>query len=380
MAWLSGLKNAFHRPSEEERRRAERRPATGLVALYGTGSASTPVPIKEISTYGIYLLTDERPRVGELMNLTLRKEGEPENNQELQVCVQAEVVRHEVDGIGLGFVLPPGMDVDLWGVLIKQIVTLTDRDQVAEMFRSLRTFLFLCRLCPTDAGEAILLFNGQLDVDHTAAVFKIALTAEKLLEAEPDAGRLRAHGKLVASILREGSWARDELTEQLWTGLLLSSCSVDEPDDSNQILVDMLVHVTPVEAKIFAAACERALSSAPGPENSAPASVVLSPEDMIEITGVNDLYRNATDLGYLFNLGLIEKTFDFSSYSHADSFDVTPTPMGLALYQHCRARREKLEPHLIEAAHTHLADFLPAPRPVAIDNQPRAPEPSSSQS
>ncbi len=313
------------------------------------------------------------------MNLILRKEGEPENNSELQVSVHAEVVRHEEDGIGLAFVLPPGMDVDLWGVLIKQIVTLTDPDQVAEMFRSLRTFLFLSRLCPTDAGEAILLFNGQLDVDHTAAVFKIALTAEKLLAVEPDAGRLRAHGKLVASILREGSWARDELTSDLWTGLLLSSCSVDEPDDSNQILVDLLVHVTPVEAKIFAAACARALDAAPAFENSAPASVVFTPKEIVDITGVNDLYRDATDLGYLFNLGLIEKSFDFSSYSHADSFDVTPTPLGLALYQHCHGQREKLEPDLIESAHVHLADFLPAPRPV-IDNQPRASAPPSSES
>ena len=379
MAWLSGLKRALHRPSEEERRRAERRPATGLAALYGTDSASTPAAIKEISTYGIYLLTDERPRVGDLMNLMLRKQGEPENNRELQISVRAEVVRHEVDGIGLGFVLPPGMDVDLWGVLIKQIVTLTGPDQVAEMFRSLRTFLFLCRLCPSDAGEAILLFNGQLDVDHTAAVFKIALTAEKLLAADPDVGSLRAHGKLVASILREGSWARDELTSDLWTGLLLSSCSVDAPDDSNQILVDMLVHLTTIEAKIFAAACERALGAAPAIENSAPASVVLTPEEIVHITGVHDLYRDATDLGYLFNLGLIQKSFDFSSYSHADTFDVTPSPLGLALYQHCRGRREKLEPHFIESAHSHLADFLPAPHPVN-DNQPRPSEPSSSES
>jgi PilZ domain-containing protein len=379
MAWLIGLKHALHRPSEEERRRTERRPATGLTALYGLDSASTPARIKDISTCGIDLYTDERPPVGQLINLILRKKGEPENNSELQISVQAEAVWHGEDSIGLSFVLPPGMDVDLWGVLIKQIVTLTDPDQVAEMFRSLRTFLFLCRLCPTDAGEAILLFNGQLDVDHTAAVFKIALTAEKLLEAEPEAARLRAHGKLVASILREGSWARDELTSNLWTGLLLSSCSVDAPDDSNQVLVDLLVHLTTVEARIFAAACARALGAAPALENSTAPSVVFTPEEIVRITGVNDLYRDATDLGYLYNLGLIEKSFDFSSYSHTDSFDVTPTPLCLALYQHCHGQREKLKPDLIESAHAHLADFLPAPRPVN-DNQPRASTPPSSKS
>lgn len=370
MAWLSGLKHALHRPSEEERRRAERRPATGLAAFYGADSASTPARIRDISAYGIDLFVDERPRIGEMIHLNLRKEGEPADSSELQISVQAQVVRHSEDGIGLAFDLREGVDVDLWAVLLKQIVTLADPDQVAEMFRSLRTVLFLCRLCPTDAGEAILLFNGQLDVDHTAALFKIAFAAEKRLAAEPDAGRMRAHGKLVASILREGSWARDELTEELWTGLLVSSCSVDAPDDSNQVLVDLLVHLTPVEGKIFARACDRVLA-APESEGSAPASVVFSPEEIVEITGVHDPYRSATDLGYLFNLGLIQKPFDFSSYRQADSFDVTPSDLGLALYKHCRGRREKLDPHLVESANAHLADFLPAPRPAATDTQPR---------
>ena len=378
MAWLSGLKHALHRPGEEERRRAERRPATGLTALYRTGSAFTPATIQDISTYGIHLLTQERPRIGETVDLILRREGEPSESAELQISVSAEVVQHGNDGIGLSFVLPAGMDVDLWGVLVKQIVTLTDANQIAEMFRSLRTVLFLCRLCPTDAAEAILLLNGQLDTDHTAALFKIAFAAEKRLAAEPDAERLRAQGKLVASILRQGSWASDELTAQLWTGLLVSSCSVDAADDSNQILADLLVHVTPVEARILAHACDRVLASAPGPENSAPASIVLSPDEIVKVTGVHDLYRNATDLGYLFNLGLIEKVFDFTSYHQADTFDLTPSPLGLALYKHCRGQRESLDPQIVESANAHLANFLPAPH-AAVDNQAPPSPPASSE-
>jgi hypothetical protein len=376
MAWLTGIKHAFHRPSDEERRRAERRAATGLTARYRTGPASASAPIKDISTYGIHLLMVERPPVGEVLTLILGRQGEPDDS-ELQISVQTEVVTHGEDGIGLMFVLPAGMDLDLWGVLIRQIVTLTDPDQIAEMFRSLRASLFLCRLCAADAGEAILLLNGQLDVEHTAVFFKIALSAEKQLAADADALRLRADGKLVASILREGCWASDDLIAELWTGLLVSSCSVDAPDDFNQVLVELLVHVTTVEAKILAHACDRVLGSAPGTENSGPASVVLTPEEIVRLTGVHDLHRTATDLGYLFNLGLIEKVFDFSSYSHTDSFDVTPSPLGLALYKHCRGQREKLEPQLIESAGEYLASFLPAPHTAADSKGPSA-EPASS--
>lgn len=364
MAWLSGIKRAFHRPSDEERRRAERRAATGLTARYRAGSASASAPIKDISTYGIHLLMVERPAVGERLTIILGRQDEPDDS-ELQISVQAEVATHGEEGIGLLFVPPAGMDVDLWDVLIRQIVTLTDPDQIAEMFRSLRTALFLCRLCGADAGEAILLLNGQLDVEHTAVFFKIAFSAEKQLAADADALRLRADGKLVASILRDGCWASDDLMAELWTGLLVSSCSADGPDDSNQALVELFVHVTTVEAKILAYACDRVLDSAPGAENSGSASVVLTPEEMVHVTGVHDLHRNATDLGYLFNLGLIEKVFDFSSYSHTDHFDVTPSPLGLALYKRCRGQREKLEPQLIESAGEHLANFLPAPHPAA---------------
>ncbi len=128
------------------------------------------------------------------------------------------------------------MNLDLWGVLIRRLVVLTDPDQVAETFRVLRATLFLCRLCPSEAEEAILLLDGQLDADRTATLFKILFAAANLLASQPDASLMRAHPKLVANILRQGSWASHELTRQLWTGLLASSCSVEAPDDSNQNL------------------------------------------------------------------------------------------------------------------------------------------------
>ena len=86
---------------------------------------------------------------------------------------------------------------------------------------------------------------------------------------------------------------------------------------------------------------------------------------MVELTGVHDLTRNATDLAYLFNLGLIQKLFDFTSYHAAESFDITPSTLGLELYKHCHGSREKIEPHLVEAANAHLLNFLPPPLPIA---------------
>ena len=374
MPWMSDLKRTVRKFSEKPR--AERRTASGLAASYGLDSTYTPTGIKNISATGIYLVTEKRLRTGELITLTLAEEGAPENRSELQVSVHARVARQGEDGIGLSFVLPTGLDTRLWGVLVRNIVVLTDQGQIAQMFRTLRAILFLCRICQSEAEEAILLLGGQLGADYTETVVKIALAAENLLASEPDADRMRAHPKQVANILKEGSWSLDEVVMQLWTGLLVSSCSVDAPDDSNQVLISLLIHITPSQARIFIHGCERAihgceraLDPEPRGENSPSASIVLSSKEMVTLTGEYDLPRNATDVAYLFNLGVIQKLFDFTSYRDFESFDVTPTSLGLELFKHCRGDRGTIEPYLVEAANAHLLNFIPAPQPIVLDEQ-----------
>ena len=360
MPWLSDLKRALKKLGEPEKPRAQRRPATGVTALFGVGSATTPATISDISITGIYLLTQERPAIGELITIMLRAEGDPETSSELQFIVDAQVAAHGDDGIGLSFVLPEGLDTGLWIVLLRNLVELSDRTHVAEAFRSLRIILFLCRLCGPGAEEAIALLGGQLDADHMGTLFKIAFAAENQLAADPDCGRMRAHPKLVAKILRDGAWAPDELIQQMWTGLFVSSCSVGEPDDSNQAFADLVVHLTTTECRIFDHACKRAQSATTG----AGGSIVLTPAEMVKVTGVYDPYRNATDLAYLFNLGLAERVFDFTSYYGADSFDITPSALGLELYKHCHGVRGKLDPAIVESAKKHLATFMPPPAPA----------------
>jgi hypothetical protein len=361
MSLLNDLKGAVQKFAKLEKPRAERRTASGLAASYGLDSTFTHADIKNISETGIYLFTEKRLRTGELITLTLQEEGQWENSSELQFSVHARVARQGEDGIGLSFVLPPGLDTNLWGVLVRNIVVLTDQAQIAQMFHTLRTILFLCRICQSGAEEPILLLGGQLDSDHTETVARIALGAENQLASEPDPSRMRAHPKLVASILKEGSWSLNEQTTQLWSGLLVSSCTVDEPDDSNQVFVNLLIHMTPNQAKIFIHGCERALAAEDGGENSPSTSIVLNPEEMVALTGERDITRNASDVAYLFFLGMIPKTFDFTSYRDYDSFDITPTHLALELFKHCHGDRGKIDPQLVEAASAHILNFIPPP-------------------
>ncbi|MGB0064998.1 MAG: hypothetical protein WBP85_11185 [Terracidiphilus sp.] len=365
---MSELKRAIH-SLDPEGPRAERWPVAGLTALYGLDFPDTPAPIKNISSTGIFLnIIEEALPVGELFTLAIEIDGASELSSEPLLTLQARAVRQDEFGAGFAFVPPPSLDPALWEVFVRGLAFLTDPVQVAQVFRTLRTVLFLCRLCPSGAEEAVLLLDGHLDKDRAAALFKFASAVENRLLADPDADRFRAHPKLVANLLREGIWAPDELTTELWKGLFISSCLVDKPDDSNQIFVDLLIHITAHQARILTHACERVRNSARASGGFASGSVVLSPDEMVRLNGVSDLGRNATDLAHLFNLGLIKKLFDFTSYREIDCFDITPSPLGLELCRHCQGERGKIDPQLAAFAREQLAVMNPPLMPSTFEN------------
>ena len=367
MPLMRELKRAIHR-FDADGPRAERWPVAGLTALYGLDFPDTPAPIKNISSTGIFLGIDEFVPVGELFTLAIEIDGASYLASEPLLTIQARAVRQDEFGAGFAFIRPQGLDPKLWEVFVRGLAVLSDPVQLAHVFRTLRTVLFLCRLCPSGAEDAILLLDGHLDRDRALAAFEFASSVENRLLADPDADRFRAHPKLVANLLRESAWAPDELTTELWKGLFISSCSVDEPDDSNQIFVDLLIHVTAHQARILNHACARLLSSAATQGDLASGSVILGPDEMVRLNGVSDLGRNATDLAHLFNLGLINKLFDFTSYREIDSFDITPSPLGLELYRHCQGERGKIDPQLVASAREHLAAMDVPPLPHNFQN------------
>jgi len=348
MTKVSEWKRMLQRLGAKEIPRTERLTPSGFVARPENSPASKLARIGNISSTGVYLVTDERWPLGELITLILQGEASPEDSPELQIAVQARVIRHGEDGMGLSFVLPKGLDLNLWGVLIRNAVVMPEQKDVLFMFRMLRTILFLCRICQAAASEAIQLFGGELSGPRTENALEIALGAELLLDFEPDADRMRAHPQTVASILRSGSWANDDLIKQLWIGLLASSCTLEGTDESNNAFVDLLFNVTPNQGRIFVAACNRAMESASKEENLPRNRAVFTPEEISRVADLHDLSRIATDIAYLFQYGLAEKNFDFTSYLPTESFDITPSRLGLELFKKCKGNLIKPHSRLLD--------------------------------
>jgi PilZ domain len=107
---MSGLKKLFERLTTKERRRAERLAAPRLGAYYWTNAAPKEHGIRDISSTGLYLLTEERWYPGTLVMMTLQKKGEIEGEADASIAVQSKAVRWGSDGVGLQFVLSDTKD------------------------------------------------------------------------------------------------------------------------------------------------------------------------------------------------------------------------------------------------------------------------------
>lgn len=97
-------------PESKDPGRASRHPLPGLVAYHWTGGAPQAHQIGDISLTGLYLLTEDRPFPGTIIEMTLQRTETDSKNPENSIAVLVEVVRWGPDGTGLQFVFSPSED------------------------------------------------------------------------------------------------------------------------------------------------------------------------------------------------------------------------------------------------------------------------------
>jgi hypothetical protein len=90
--------------------RAERVPAPGLAAYYWNGSSPAARGIRDISSSGLYVVTEERWYPGTLVLITLQRSDLGDQVAERTISVQSRAVRWGPDGVGLQFVLHDEQD------------------------------------------------------------------------------------------------------------------------------------------------------------------------------------------------------------------------------------------------------------------------------
>jgi PilZ domain len=95
------LKDLFSR----ERRRAKRKITKSLVAYFWDGAEPVAHTVRDVSTAGFYLLTEQRWYRGTMIRMTFQEKGSSDKETGNSIEIMARVIRSGQDGVGFAFVL-----------------------------------------------------------------------------------------------------------------------------------------------------------------------------------------------------------------------------------------------------------------------------------
>jgi Putative Flp pilus-assembly TadE/G-like len=111
---MSFLGNVFKKMTLFDNRKSQRLDAPMLVAYYWDGATPNAHPIRNISSQGFYLLTDERMRPGTVITMTLQRSSpqKVDSASTPHLSVMSMVVRQGEDGIGFTFLPQEPKDSD----------------------------------------------------------------------------------------------------------------------------------------------------------------------------------------------------------------------------------------------------------------------------
>jgi hypothetical protein len=132
MSPLSGL---FGKLFSRDRRKSDRLPAEELAAFYWTGAAPAEHTVRDISSTGLFLITEETWFPGTLIMLTLQKKDTPEGEPNRSIIIQTKAVRHGEDGVGLLFVFSESNDSRRGENLLKSGADRKSLDKFLKGFR-----------------------------------------------------------------------------------------------------------------------------------------------------------------------------------------------------------------------------------------------------
>lgn len=210
---------------------------------------------------------------------------------------------------------------------------------------------FLKLICYPAAEEFGLLLQDKVRYWRKKHIVDIVSKAIKFLTKEYSDINLKATPRIVYSILENGSWIDDDKIQEMWAGLLASSCTKDGNDESNLIFINLLSQLTSSEVKILNHSCENAEKTTTIHGLIHPNVLLISLKDLKIISNIPDIHHLDRELDHLRSLGLILCGFpdtpkdtpliyrrpgDIGNIGSDNiEIDITPSSLALNMYVRC---------------------------------------------
>jgi len=186
----------------------------------------------------------------------------------------------------------------------------------------------IARICYPVADELGEEFSNRVGFWRQNNSLKVLEKANEKLSKYTLSHENRAHPRLVHKIVEDSSWSDDDQIQDIWAGLLVSSCTGNGKDESNLIFVNILSQLTSAQVRILNYACEKAEKEVTSAGWIAAQMVTATLEQLKDITDIEDFHRLDREMDNMRAHELIEGGFPESS----TTANITPTGFALQLY------------------------------------------------
>jgi hypothetical protein len=198
---------------------------------------------------------------------------------------------------------------------------------------------FLGRICLPAAEEFGLLLRDRVSAWRTGNLIKITEKAERKFKESSISGTEHAHPRLVSLTLERGSWIDTDEVQEMWAGLLVSSCTNDGQDESNLMFIQLLSQLTTSQVRVLKYSCETASKYITSAGWVAAHHLSITLAELQSLTGIEDFQRLDRELDHLRALELINGGFSPQSTNAY----ITPYPLALHLYARCQGALSPIE-------------------------------------
>jgi len=170
---------------------------------------------------------------------------------------------------------------------------------------------FLGKICLPAADEFGLLLKDKVHYWRSQNIINISMKAEALLSQQGGIEGKQIHPRLMSAILEHGSWVANDEIQQMWAGLLASSCTSVGHDESNLLFVNLLGQISTAEARLLNNICKVAPKKISLNGLLFSEKIQFTLEQLSDIWQDQDIHRIDRELDHLRKLGLIEGGFSF---------------------------------------------------------------------
>src|SRR5262245_24403654 len=120
---------------------------------------------------------------------------------------------------------------------------------------------------------------------------------------------VHAHPRIVGAILEQSSWIDDDMVQEMWAGLLSTSCTEDGDDVRHLIFTNLLGSLTKLQEKVLKYCCEAADKGVTLSGLLFANRLQVSRDQLNAITGEKDLHRLDRELDHMRSMELIQGGF-----------------------------------------------------------------------